>query len=130
MNGGQEQVMGGGGPGARLRPELLEQFEDTGLLSGQPEGTGQAEIAHSGSQRYGSRAIANQGGDLFGGAEIALMDDAGVAVDAGTLDHVVVQLVALLLCDEAGHNRVIQVYGNSSAGSIGKPKKMLKTDLK
>jgi hypothetical protein len=102
MNGGQQQVVGGAESGARLGPELLQQIEDTGLLGGQPQGTGQAEIAHGGGQRYRSGAIANQGGDFFGGAEIALMDDARLAVDAGALDDVVVELVALLLCDEAG----------------------------
>jgi hypothetical protein len=99
MNGGQQQVVGGGESGARLGPELLQQIEDTGLLGGR---TGQAEIAHGGGQRYRSGPIANQGGDFFGGAEIALMDDARLAVDAGALDDVVVELVALLLCDEAG----------------------------
>jgi hypothetical protein len=31
------------------------------------------------------------------------MDDAGLAIDAGAFDHVVVELVALLLGDERGH---------------------------
>jgi hypothetical protein len=31
------------------------------------------------------------------------MDDAGLAVDASALDDVVVELVAFLFCDEAGH---------------------------
>jgi hypothetical protein len=31
------------------------------------------------------------------------MDDARLAVDAGALDDVVVELVAFLLSDEAGH---------------------------
>jgi hypothetical protein len=103
MNGGQEQVMGGRGSGSRLGPELPKQFEDAGLLSGQPQGAGQAEIAHGGSQRYRSGAIADQGGDLLGGAEVALMDDARPPVDAGALDDVIVKLVALFLRDEARH---------------------------
>jgi hypothetical protein len=31
------------------------------------------------------------------------MDDAGLPVNAGALDDVVVKLVALFLCDEAGY---------------------------
>jgi hypothetical protein len=34
---------------------------------------------------------------------IAVASDARLAVDAGALDDVVVELVALLFCDEAGH---------------------------
>ena len=103
MNGGQEQVVGGRGPGARLGPQLLEQLEDAGLLGGQPQGTRQAEVAHGGGEGHRSSAVADQSGDLFGGAEVALMDDARLAVDAGALDDIVVELVALLLSDEASH---------------------------
>jgi hypothetical protein len=39
------------------------------------------------------------------------VDDPGLALDAGAFDDVVVELVALLLGDEGGHSRVIQVYG-------------------
>ena len=95
--------MGWGGSGARFGPELPKQIEDAGLLSGQPQSAGQAEIAHGGSQRYRSGAVANQGGDSFGGAEVALMDDTGPPVDAGALDDVIVKLVALFLRDEARH---------------------------
>ena len=66
-------------------------------------GTRQAEVAHGGGEGHRSRAVADQSGDLFGGAEVALMDDARVAVDAGALDDVVVELVAFLFRDEAGH---------------------------
>jgi hypothetical protein len=82
---------------------LLEQFEDAGLLGSQPQGARQAEIPHGGGQRYRSGPLANQGGDLFGGAEVALMDDARPAVDASALDDVVVELLALFLRDEACH---------------------------
>jgi len=46
------------------------------------------------------------------------MDDAGLAIDAGAFHDVIVELVALLLGDERGHNRVIQGYMDSAAGSI------------
>ena len=45
----------------------------------------------------------DQLGDLLGGAEIGLMNDAGLAVDAGAFDDVVIELVAFLLGDEASH---------------------------
>jgi len=50
-----------------------------------------------------SRAIANQLGDFFSGAEVGLMDDAGLTLDAGAFDDVVVELIAFLLCDERRH---------------------------
>jgi hypothetical protein len=40
---------------------------------------------------------------FFRGAEIRLMDNAGPAVHAGALDHIVVELVGFLLGDEGSH---------------------------
>jgi hypothetical protein len=82
---------------------LLQQIKDAGLLGSQPQGTRQAEVAHGGGQGHRSGAVADQSGDLFRGAEVALMNDAGLTVDAGALDDVVVELVAFLFRDEAGH---------------------------
>jgi len=42
-------------------------------------------------------------GDFFGGAEIGLMNDARLAVDASAFDEGVVQAVALFLFDEVSH---------------------------
>ena len=42
-------------------------------------------------------------GDFFGGAQIGLMDDARLAVDAGAFDEVIVEAVAFFLFDQAGH---------------------------
>jgi hypothetical protein len=71
------------------------------LLSGGPEGGGQAKLAGGGGQGDGSGAVADQLGEFLGGTEISLMNDAGLAVYAGTFDDVVVEFVALLFGDEA-----------------------------
>ena len=59
-------------------------------------------------QGDGGGAVADHLGELLGGAQVRLMDDAGFALDAGTFDHVVVEFVAFAFGDEAWHNRVIQ----------------------
>jgi len=53
--------------------------------------------------RGGGGAIADHLGQFFGGAEVSLMDDAGLALDAGTFDDVVVEFIAFFLGDEACH---------------------------
>ena len=82
---------------AGCRPERLEQFKDAGLLGGEPERAGQAEIDSGGSDGTRSGTVLDQRGDFLGGAEIGLVDDAGFAVDAGALDDVVVELFAFFL---------------------------------
>jgi hypothetical protein len=47
--------------------------------------------------------LLNQFREFFGGAQIGLMDDARLAVDAGAFDEVVVEAVAFFLFDEASH---------------------------
>src|SRR3989475_4860285 len=42
-------------------------------------------------------AVLDEGGDLVGGTEIGLVDDAGLAIDAGAFDDVIVERVAFLL---------------------------------
>ena len=103
MDGRQQEVVSGRGSGTWRGPEGVEQVPDAGLLSGGPEGGGQAKLAGGGGQGDGGGAIANHLGEFLGGTEVGLMNDAGLAVDAGTFDDVVVELVALLLGDEACH---------------------------
>jgi hypothetical protein len=73
------------------------------LLSGEPESAGQSKVARSGGERDRGGAVFDEGGDLLGGTEISLVDDPGLAVNAGAFDDVVVELLALLLGDEGGH---------------------------
>jgi hypothetical protein len=47
--------------------------------------------------------LLDQFGEFFGGAQIGLMNDARFAVDAGTLDQVVVEALAFFLFDQASH---------------------------
>src|SRR5580704_701202 len=70
VNSGQQEIVSRRRGGAGRRPERLQQRKDTGLLGGKPEGAGQSEIAHGGGYGYGGSAVLDQGGDLFGGAEI------------------------------------------------------------
>jgi hypothetical protein len=48
-------------------------------------------MAHGSREGHGGRAVLDQVGDLFGGAEIGLADDAGFVVDAGAFDDIVVE---------------------------------------
>src|SRR5271157_693057 len=106
----QQQIMSGRGSGAGPGPEGLQQIPDAGLLRCCPEGHGKAKLARRRGQRDGGGAIAHHLGQLLGGAEVSLMNNAGLALDAGAFDHVVIELVAFLLGHEAWHNRVIQYY--------------------
>ena len=45
----------------------------------------------------------NQGGEAFGGSQISLLDDTGLAVDAGAFDDVVIELIGFLLVDDGSH---------------------------
>src|SRR5208282_6683096 len=102
--------MSGRGSGAGRGPKGLQQLPDPGLLSRCPEGHGQAKLARRSGQGDGGGAIAHHLGQLLGGAEVSLMNNAGLTLDAGTIDHIVVELVAFFLGYEARHNRVIQYY--------------------
>src|ERR1700735_1079667 len=101
VDGRQQEVVSGRGSGAWRRPERLQQIPDAGLLSGGPEGSGQAKLAGGGGQGDGGEAIADQLGEFLGGAEISLTNDAGLGVGAGTFDDVVVEFIAFLLGEEA-----------------------------
>ena len=73
------------------------------MLRGEPESAGQSKVARSGGQRDRGGAVFDEGGDLLGSTEIGLVDDAGLAIDAGAFDDVVVELLAFLLGDEGGN---------------------------
>ena len=100
---GQQQIVGRGRSRAGLGPEGLQRGENAGTLGGRPKSARQAEIQRGGREGDGSGAVLDQGGNAFSGAEIGLMDDARLAVDAGAFDDVVVELVAFLLGDEGSH---------------------------
>lgn len=103
VNGGEQQIVGGGGTGAGLGPKGGQQVEYAGTPGGDPERAGQAEVERGGRERDGRGAILDQSGDVLGGAEISLVDDPGFAVDACAFNDVVVELVGFLLDDERGH---------------------------
>ena len=68
-----------------------------------PQRPRQTHIESCRLQRHRSGTIFDQRGYFIGGAEIRLMDDAGLAVNASALDNIVVELVGLLLGDERRH---------------------------
>jgi hypothetical protein len=103
VDGGQQQVMRGRRAGARLGPESLEQIEEAGALGGQPERAGQAELQSGGLQWERRGAVSYQFGDFFGAAEISLVNNARLAIDASALDDVVIEPLAFLLGDERCH---------------------------
>ena len=103
MDRSQQQIMRRRRARARFGPERLEQGKNTALLSGEPERSRQAHIGSRGFQWHRSGAIPDQRRDFLGRAEIRLVDDAGLAVDAGALDDIVVKFVGLLLGDEGRH---------------------------
>jgi hypothetical protein len=67
------------------------------LLGREPERAGESKVARSGGPRDRGSAVLDQSDELVGGAEIGLMDNAGLAVDAGAFDDVVVELVVFFL---------------------------------
>ena len=95
--------MGGGGTRTRLGPEGFEEGKDTGLLSGEPERTGQTEIDGGGGERDGGGTVLDEGGDALGGAKVRLIHDAGLATDAGAFHDVVIEPVGFFLGDERGY---------------------------
>jgi len=103
MDGRQQHIVRGRGPGAGRGPERFQHGRHAGLLSCQPEGAGQSEVARGGGQGDGRGTVFDQGGHLIGRAEVGLVHDAGLAVDARAVDHVVVEFVALFLSDEGCH---------------------------
>jgi hypothetical protein len=72
-------------------------------LSGQPESAGQPELYGGSGDGNGCGAVLNKSGDAFRSTEVGLLDDTGLAIDAGALDDVVVELVGLFLGHDGGH---------------------------
>jgi hypothetical protein len=103
VDGCQQKITGWRRAGSRCRPEALQYAKETGLLGGEPERAGQTKVARSGGERDRGSAVFDEVGNLLGGTEISLVDDPGLAVDAGAFDDVVVELLALLLGDERCH---------------------------
>ena len=103
VQGGEQQIVGRGRAGTRLGPEGEQQIEHARALGGEPERTGQSELQRGGREWNRSGAVLNQSGNALGRAEIGLMDDAGLTVDAGALDDVVVELVGFFLGNEGSH---------------------------
>lgn len=79
------------------------EFKDPGLLCGEPQRSRQAHVQGRSLQWNWRRAVFHQRGDLFSSAEICLVHDAGLAVNACAFDDIVVELVGLLLGDKGRH---------------------------
>jgi hypothetical protein len=81
----------------------LQQRAKAGLLGGQPQGSGQTEVACGGREGHGSGVLLHQFGQFFCRTQVGLMGDAGLAMDTGTFDQVVIEAVAFFLFDERSH---------------------------
>lgn len=103
MNGGEQKIVGRRRTGARSGPERGQGGESAGPLRGQPERAWEAESHRGGRERNRGGGALDQSGDALGRAEVGLMDDAGLAVDAGAFDDVIVERVGFLFGDERGH---------------------------
>ena len=100
MEGGEQQEVGDGGTLGGSGPD---GEEGAGAAGGLPEGGGQAAVAGGGFERDGGGPVLDEAGEVFGGAEVALVGDAGIAVNAAGGGDVVVGLVALFLADDGCH---------------------------
>jgi len=112
---GQQQIVGVEGPeraGARGTPARRKR-RNVGRPSKELQA---AEIQRGGREGDGAVRSLTRAASAISGAEVGLMDDARLAVDAGAFDDVVVELVAFLLGDEGSPYRVIHLYA-SAAGS-------------
>ena len=68
-----------------------------------PEGAGQSEVPRRRGNRDGGGPIFDQRRDFLGRAEIGLVDNPRLAIDAGAFDDIVIKLVAFFLGDERSH---------------------------
>src|SRR5438094_7345830 len=100
VDGCQQKVTSRRRAGSRCGPKRFQHAQQTGLLGGEPESAGQSKVARRGGQRDRGSTVLDKGGNLVGSAEIRLVDDAGLALDASAFDDVVIELLALLLGDE------------------------------
>jgi hypothetical protein len=119
MDRGQQQIVCGRRSRAGLRPERLEKLKNAGLLSGEPQRTGQTHIKSRGLQWDWRCTVFDQRGDSLGGAEVRLMDNAGLAVNASALDDIVVEFVRLLLGDEGRNSPNRSWTGRPRCGGHG-----------
>jgi hypothetical protein len=78
----------------------LKQLENARPQGCQPERAGQAKLQSGGLQRERRGAIFDERSHLFGATEVRLVNNARLAVNAGALDDVVVEMVAFFLGDE------------------------------
>src|SRR5205807_6917795 len=81
----------------------FQQWPQAGLFCSQPQGAGEAEVSQGGGEGDGGGLLLDEFSEFFGGAQIGLMDDAGLPVDAGAFDEVVVEAVAFFLFNQASH---------------------------
>ena len=79
---GQQQIVSGRGSGARGGPKSLQQAPHAGPLRGQPQGAGESELSRGRGEGKRGGVLLNQFGEFFSRAEIGLLNDAGLAVDA------------------------------------------------
>lgn len=103
MRGGEKKIVRRGRARAWRRPQRRQYIPEAGLLGGEPERARQPQVQGGGRQGNGRGAVFDEGGHLLGTAKVGLVDDAGLAVDAGAFDDVLVELVGLLLGDEGSH---------------------------
>ena len=103
VEGGEQEEVGDGGALGGGGPDGEEGVEGTGAAGGLPEGGGQAAVAGGGFEGDGGGLVADECGEALGGAEVGLVGDAGLAVDAAGGDDVVVGLVVFLFADDGGH---------------------------
>src|SRR5229473_8450799 len=82
VNGREQEVVSRSGSGTRSRPQGFQQRPHAGLFGRQPQGAGETEISQGGGEGDGSGLLMDEFGEYFGGAQMGLMDDPGLAVDA------------------------------------------------
>ena len=75
--GGQQQGVCWGRAGTWRGPKRLEPIPNPGLLRHRPESRWQTKLAQGSRHGNGGGAIADHCGQLLGGAQIGLVDDAG-----------------------------------------------------
>lgn len=103
MDGGEQQVVGGSRSGARLGPEPEQGLEDPAALGGLPECARQAEFEGGSLQGDRGGLVLDELLEPFGGAEVGLLDNPGIAVGAAGGGDVIVGLVAFLVADDGRH---------------------------
>ena len=103
VDGGEQQVVGGSRSGARLGPEPEQGLEGAAALGGLPESAGQAEFEGGSLQGDRGGLVLNELLEAFGGAEVGLLDNPGIALDAAGGGDVIVGLVAFLFADDGWH---------------------------